>query len=1153
VEISLKKVTTSAMSLQKYTQTIRFFIRRYAALLLLCLLFQLSAFAEQDSLHVSIHAKHISIAGIFKTLQQQTGFIVFYDNKLLDDQEQLNVDLTHSTVTELMDLITKGKDLTFIIKDRFILLRQKSTVNNAVDRSDSREARAVALMSARSIPVKGMVQSASGENLVGVSISVKGTKIATTTDANGEFSLNLPDDAKVVLVFSYVGYETQEVNVDHQPNITVRLTQATASLNQIVVTALGIRQEKRALTYATQSVNTERLSEAVELNVINSLEGKVAGLNISQSGGGVGAVSRVVLRGNRSISGDSQPLYVIDGVPSLGAPENLDPDNFASINVLKGANAAALYGSDAQNGAIIITTKKGREGRVNISLNNTAMVQQADQGMQFQNVYGQGSSGVYQSGSPYSWGPAMTGQAVANWTLNPARAGETYSMTPQPDNINDLFHNGYTISNNLQLSAGGPKSQTFFSASSTEGSGIVPKNTLQRENFLLRITNKLTDKLSLDAKINYTLQSTDNPTRESDDNYNPVHQIYLVPRNIRTQDAKRFEFADAQGLMQQDFWSPGVVSTGENPYWVLNRNLSYDKMDRTTGMASLTYDFTDELSLMVRGSYDRINDNIQQMDYNGTVVRAPYGRYTVTKSYRYNLNSDFLLTYNKRLSDDWKFDVHAGGNIKKVDNEALSANTGSALLAPNFFSLSNTNLPITSFDPGSPINIQSFYAFGNISWKDAIFLSATGRNDWSSTLPSSSRSYFYPSIGTSIILNNLFTSFPTLFSFAKLRASYARVGSSAPPFMLQRSATFSSGGTTGFLSLNNVLPNTNLKPEETKSFETGFNLGFLKGRLGIDFTYYNTNTENQLFTISLPVGSGASSFYTNGGDVRNRGVEVVLNTTPIQTKNFRWDLDVNFAHVKNTVVSISDQRPKVIVASQSFISDYVIQQGQDYGNMYTVGLLRDSLGRVIVGTNGIPQVTNQRNFNIGTYTPQWTGGISSVLTYKNRFSFSFVIDHRQGGVVEDYTDANLDYGGLSKTTLPGRDGSLVFGQNFFTKYKTVTAAGTPNTTPVAAEAFWKAMGNPSIPVGELYARDATNTRLREVTIGYVLPQTVASRLHVAGIKISLVGRNLFFISRATPGLDPDILTGTVAASEGFSSFAPPTTRSFGANLKVDFK
>jgi TonB-linked SusC/RagA family outer membrane protein len=1140
------------MSQNNYYKAFSFLVRRCAALFILCVIFNGPSFAAQDSAYVSIQVRNISIAKLFKVLKQQTGFVVFYDNKIIDDQQKMDVDLPHSSVTGLMNLITKGRNLTFVIKDQFIVLKPKAPVSALIDADAGEGTHDASAGLQQDFPVTGVVRGPAGEGLTGVSVTLKGTKIGTTTDAKGAFSLTLPND-NGTLVFSYVGFESQEVRINHRSGMmTISLAVANASLNQIVVTALGLKQQKKALTYATQSVNTDALSEAMELNATNSLEGKVAGLSISQSGGGVGAPSRVVLRGNRSISGDSQPLYVIDGVPTLGYPENLDPDNFESINVLKGANAAALYGSDAQNGAIIITTKRGKADKVNISFNNNFMLQQADIGLNFQNVYGQGLSGVFASGDGYSWGPQMTGQTVANWTLNPARAGETYAMYPQPNNVNHFFHNGYTISNNVQLSTGNAKSQTFFSATSTEGSGTLPQNTLLRENFLLRLNNKLTDKLSLDAKMNYTIQNTNNPTRQSTNNYNPVFQVYNMPRNIRTSDAKQFEYLNANGIMAQDFWAPGAVSTSENPYWVLNRNLLYDKLNRMTGMVSLSYDFTKDLSLMVRGSYDRLDDNQQEKDYYGTLVRAPQGMFSVSSFYNYDLNTDFLLSYSKALNEDWKFDVHAGGNLKKFNSDSLVTSTGVAMLIPNFFSLSNTNLPATSFSSGAPENIQSLYAFGNINWREEVYLDVTGRNDWSSTLPASSRSYFYPSIGTSVILSKLIPDMPRAISFLKVRASYAKVGSSPPPFRTERTASFSSGGNNGFLSLSSVLPNTTLKPEETKSEEGGLNVGFLNGRIGVDFTYYVTNTENQLFTIALPVGSGASSYFTNGGDVRNRGEEVILNTVPIRTKSFTWDLDINFSHVKNTVVKISDQRPQIIVGSDSYIANYVIQQGQNFGNMYTFGLKRDSLGRVIVGTNGVPQVTSSQSFNIGTYTPQWTGGIANTFTYKN-FSMSVLIEHRQGGVVEDYTDAYLDYAGLTKETLTGRQGGLVFGGNFMPKYKTVTTTGETNNTAVNAQTFWSAMANPSIPIGELFARSATYTRVREVTFGYTLPHSTCEKMHIANMKVSLVGRNLFFISRATPGLDPDILTGTTTALEGFSSFAPPTTRSYGINLKVELK
>src|SRR6185437_13960917 len=1065
-----------------------------AILLLVCCL-QVSA--RVGSQGITLNLKNAPLNKVFQEIRQQTGYTFMYTATILKEAKKVSINVKNSPLQQVLSICFETQPFTYKIINQTVVVQPKEKVE--INTSD--------IMSVPSSPppieIHGRVLDEKGNPLQNASVTIKGTNNGVITNSNGDFIIDVPDN-KTVLVISFTGYRSQEIPTGLRTAINVTLLREDNSLNAVVVTALGITQEKRTLSYATQSVSSVQMTEARELNVINSLEGKVAGLNISQTGSGVGAPSRVTLRGNRSISGDSQPLYVIDGVPTLGSPEDLDPDDFASIDVLKGANAAALYGSDAQNGAIVITTKKGgKPNEVHVSLNNTVMFQQADLGIDFQNEYGQGTGGLYQSGAIYSWGPEMTGQAVANWTLNPARAGETYPLTPQPNNVNNFFQTGYTLSHNLQASLGGKNTQTFFSTTSTEARGIVPNNNLLRNSALVRMTGNFSDKFTFDAKISYTRQKTDNPTPQSDNNFNPMQQIYTMPRNIRNQDAEKFEFPSSNGVMQQDFWSPGTASTAENPYWVINRNISNDEQNRVTGLVSLKYDFTNALSLMVRAAYDRIGDSYEQKDYDGTLVRALYGRYTKTISNSYIFNSDFLLSYKKRFNEDWAFDVHAGGNSKKLGNESLSSNTGTALLIPNFFSMSNTNLPITTFNPGSPINIQSLYAFGNFGWRNAVYLNITGRNDWSSTLPSNSRSYFYPSAGISAILSKLIPSFPKLFSFAKVRASWAKVGSSAPAFMLQRTATFASGGTNGFLSLSGVLPNTNLKPEQTKSFESGFNVGFLNGRLGLDFTYFKTNTVDQLFTIALPVGSGATSFFTNGGDIQNKGIEIVLNTTPIQTKNVIWNLGFNFSHLKNTVVSISDQRPKIIISTSGdqYFSDYVVQQGKNFGDMYTVGFVRDSLGRVIVGSNGVPRISNQRNFDIGSYTPDWTGSFVSSVSYKS-VSLSVVIDHRQGGVVGSFTEANLDFWGDTKRTLQGRDGGLIFGKNFFKNYTAVNADGTPNTTPVNAETFWRAVGNPSVPVGEVFAEDATNTRLREIILGYTLPRSIVNRLHLANVKVS---------------------------------------------------
>ncbi|TAN13376.1 MAG: SusC/RagA family TonB-linked outer membrane protein [Chitinophagaceae bacterium] len=1090
---------------------------------------------------VTLSGNNIRLGRIFKEIRKQTDYQFFYKDEYLKFAKPVDIHVTNVSVKEALDICFRDQPLSYsILNNKIIVVKEGSLPDKNIP----------PLTKIENNPVSGTVTDAATKRpLTGVSIQVKGSTMGAITDAAGNFSLNVPDGA--VLIISSIGYNTQEIAVNGRSLINIELSPSATSLRQLVVTALGIKQEERTLSYATQGIKTGPLTEARSTNIINSLYGKVAGMEISQTGAGVGTPARVTLRGNTSINGDSQPLYVIDGVPVLGTPQFLNADNIASINVLKGANAAALYGSSAANGAIIITTKTGSGEGVKVWLNNTFMFRQADLSIPFQNEYGQGANGQYQSGSGYSWGSKMDGQMVPTWSINPAKKGETYPFLPQPNNIKDIFQNGFNISNNLQASIGGEKTQAFFSTTSTEARDILPTNTLQQNNLMVRVVSHLSDRFSLDSKLEYTKEKINGVLRQSTNNFNPIQQIYNIPRNVRTQDAKDYEFLGPNGVMQQDFWAPGFSSTAENPYWVLYRNLYSQNVDRITGLASLTYNFSSDLNLMGRVSYDGINETDKQEDYNGTLVRALQGAYAVTSSRQYEFNADFLLSYTKQLSDNWHLSAHAGGNIEKQLLGAIfTANTGPALLAPNLFTLSNANFPVVSDDPGAPVNVQSLYAFGELGWKDAAYLTVTGRNDWSSTLPVNNRSYFYPSVGLSLILSDLIPSFPKFIDVAKVRGSWAQVGSGAQPFMLQRTATFSPGGNNGFLSLSPTLPNKDLKPEQTQSFETGLDLQVLNRRLGLHFTYFNTNTINQLFTIALPVASGASSFYTNGGNIQNRGEEIVLNTVPVRTKNFTWNLDFNFSHLKNTVISISDQRPKVVIAS-NFDNDYVIQQGLDFGDIFTIGFLRDSLGRVIVNSNGLPQVTNAKTFNVGSYTPDWSGAISSEFNYKN-WTLSFTITHRQGGIVESETMSSLDFLGLTKNTLQGRNGGLIFGQNIFTQYKAVTPDGKPNTVATNAESLWRIIGNVSLPVGEVYALNATNTRLREMIIGYNLPPSFVKRLHLSSVRVSLVGRDLFFISRATPGLDPDILSGTSTSSEGFSSYPPPTTRSFGANLNIGF-
>ncbi len=1085
---------------------------------------------------ISMSQSNAPLKTVLKVLKSQSGYNFVYTDDLLKMAKPININVDRAELGDVLTQIFREQPLTYSVNKNTITLKEKLflSLNDKLENE------------LKDIVVRGKITDSKGETLPGVSVRVKGTTIGTSTDIDGRYSLNVSDNA--ILVISYIGYLSKEVAVSGRNSIDIVLEVSTASLNEVVVTALGIEREKRSLTYSTQAISTEELSEARELNVTTSLQGKVPGISISSAGTGVGASNRIVLRGNRSISGDSQPLYVIDGVPIIGDPSDISPDNIASLNVLKGPNAAALYGSAAQNGVIIIETKKGKTGAVNLSLNQTTQIMSPIHTIPFQNEYGQGIGGVYQKNTESSWGPKMTGQAVDTWSIRPEDAGKQYSFSPQPNNVKDAFQMGYNTATNIIASVGSENIQGMFTYTRTDAAGIVDGNKLGRNNMAVRLTAQLTKRLKLDTKVDYMQQVINDNLVEDINNFNPAKQIYMLPRNIRTEDAKNYTYTNSAGIVLQNFWTPGST-LGLNPYFLINRASNISPRERTIGMASLTYDIAKDLKFMARVSFDKVMNSNEEKLSRDFYARALNGRYTVSSGKSSLFNSDALLSYNKKVNEDWNFNINLGGNIRNDRNSSLSSNTGVGMIVPDFWTLSNTLDGITSNNPGPNIDVHSAYAFANIGWRNAIFLDITGRNDWSSTLPKANRSYFYPSVGLSVILSDLIE-MPEFLSFAKLRGSWAKVGSGGPAYMLNRTATFSPGGNNGYLQLSSTLPNTDLRPEETKSLEYGIDLSFFNDRIGFNVTGYKTNTVNQLFTVALPPGSGASQFFTNGGDVENKGVELGLTGIPLKTANFKWENSLTFSRNQNLVNKLNDERPKLIVGSDQSFRDFVVVQGQPFGQIFSIGWRRDANGNVIVGSNGVPLNSGTRSLSVANAIPDWMGGFSNTFSFKN-LNLSFLIDHRQGGTALSVTDAMLNFEGLTEKTLTGREGGLIFGQNLFPGQRAVKQDGTPNDIPVNAQTFWRTTGGVVNPVGEAFVESMTNTRLRELMLGYTFPKSLLRNLPVKSVKLSVVGRNLWFIYRASKTIDPDITAGTGVISEGQSAFAPPTVRSYGLNLKVD--
>jgi TonB-linked SusC/RagA family outer membrane protein len=993
--------------------------------------------------------------------------------------------------------------------------------------------------------ISGTVKSSEdGLGISGVTVVVKGTTVGTVTDINGAFTLAVPADA-ATLVVSFIGMNTLEVPIGNQTVFNVTLTPGILTLQDVVVTAFGISRQTKSLTYATQTVSTQSLVEARNLDVMTGLSGRVAGLSITQQSNGVGAESKVLLRGNRSIAGSSQPLYVVDGITLGGGIGNISPDDIVSINVLKGANAAALYGSRANNGAIIVTTKSGKSSKDGISVNLGFSYQATSAIMllKTQDEYGQGANGIYAKNATVSWGPKMDGTLVDHWSNDPNYAdyGKTYAFSPQPDNVKDYFQTGHNLATNLQINLQTPKSNASISYTNTNASGIVATNNLKAHNLNLRFGSTISDKFTVDAKLNLVKENYENVFYTGEGFENPMRYLYILPRNIRTVDLQHYTFLNPAGQIRQHYYKYNDNGSG-NPYWT-RYNVEHPVLnDRVIGMLSLKYEIIKGLSIMGRSAIDESFNRWELKNHNDTYTTALKGSYTKNNNSSYEWNSDVLVNFHKSFGNI-TLDLNGGANHRQAEYEMLQGKA-TVFQIENLFSLTNSDNAIPTEDYWKKV-INSAYGFGEISYKNAIFLNITARNDWSSTLPAESRSYFYPSVGLTAVLSDLIT-LPSVFSHVKLRGSYAEVGNDTDPYQIQREATLLEGQIT----LSSTMPNPNLKPEATKSTEAGFDLRMLKDRIRLNFTWYQTNTYNQLFKTPVPSYSGIEYIFQNGADVQNRGVELTLGGAVISKNDFSWDIDLNWSKNNSEVLKIAEGFDEITWGAD-FMSEYKLVKGHPFGDQYAKGWVRNEKGQVIVLPSGLPSVTPGMSVNCANFTPDWLGGISNTFKYKS-FYFTSLIDIRHGGSFISVTESLVAGGGVLDYTTTGRDGSLLFGENVFESETGVTESGDPNTVTIKAETFWNNIGGRNNPAGEPFVRSASNIRMREMVIGYELPKELVAKTFFASARISLVGRNLFFIQNKAKYCDPEQMKGTGTNDEGQESFPLPTSRTYGVSLNFGF-
>jgi len=976
------------------------------------------------------------------------------------------------------------------------------------------------------IIVKGRVTNDKSEPMAGVSVSAKGTTTGTSTDINGNYSISVGDDG--VLVFTYVDFVTQEVPVNRQASIDVTLQPANVQLNAVIVTALGITRSVKSLTYAAQNVKGSDLNEARETNVINSLQGRVPGLTITKDAVGPGGESKVLLRGNRSLSGNSDPLYVIDGVPLNGGIEMLNPDDIESMTILKGASAAALYGSQGQNGAIIVNTKKARAGVVNVDYNGGVSADQAAVLPKLQYAYGQGDGGNYVANSEHSWGPRADGRIVKLWN------SDSVPLKGQPDRLRNFFRTAATVNNSLSLSGGTDKMQAYFSYGNTYAEGIMRNNDLHRHNIDLKVGFNPTSRLSFNTKLTYIYEDVNNRVTPGEGGTYALPSIYRSPTSIPVIEMMKYAYIDENGVEKQSYWKPGS-SILENPYWALNRINYFQKRDRIIGLFTAKYKFTDWLDLQIRGSIDKTMQHTDHKIYGDNYFSLVGSDYEYAIDNKQTSNIDALLSFHHTLSKKFELSGNVGG-ASQQGNFATETFAANGLDRPNFFYLTNsTNLSSTDVYGKNP-QVLSLYATATLKYNNYLYLDVTGRNDWSTALPKDSRSYFYPSIGLSAIISDM-VHLPSWMSYGKARFTFANSGYGGLQYLDQ---TYSSVLPGYIVNLSNVRSLGNYKPELTSSFETGIEWQFFNDRLGFDATYYNTKSKNQLLKINVPNATLYLEKYINAGLIQNSGFELSVHGTPVRGADFSWNVGLNYSTNKNKVKELVSGLDFVVLADDRE-AQIRAAVGGSFGDMYVKDWVKDSVsGKHIVDATGMPVLTSGNTVFLGNYNPKYMMGLQNQFVYKD-LSLSFLIDYRNGGYVIAGTQALIDADGHSTASLVGREGGLVL--------DAITADGNKNTQTITSQAYFGAIGD-RYPTGGLYAYSATNIRLRELTLGYHLPKRMmsASRFF-RDVKLSLVGRNLFFFKRDAP-IDPEIIMGLTGG--GLEYGALPSTRNYGINIKVSF-
>lgn len=1094
-------------------------------LFLFMVVIQATAFA-QGGMKITIQKENITVIEALKEVEKQSKLSVGYNDSQLIDKPAINLNLKNVDLEKALSIILKGTGFTYGIKRNYINIIPQPKTGAVVIKQ-----------------VTGRVVDEKNEPLIGVNIRVEGTDDGTVTDLEGKYVIKASIGS--ILSFTYIGYISSYVKIADKNVYNIQMSANVEALNEVVVTALGIKREQKALSYNVQQVKSDQLTNVKDVNFINSLNGKVAGVNINSSSSGVGGASKVVMRGTKLIEQSSNALYVIDGIPMFnfgggGSMENgsqgvtesiadINPDDIESISVLTGAAAAALYGSNAANGAIVINTKRGKVGKLQVSVSSNTEFAKPFVLPHFQNRYGTGSSGKAGNSTTLSWGTLLNDASRRNYEPR------------------DFFDTGITYTNSVTLSTGTDKNQTFFSAAAVNSEGIVPNNRYNRFNFTFRnTTNFLNDRMKLDVGASYIIQNDRNMTNQGAYS-NPIVPVYLFPRGDDFNLIKVFERWDPARKIKTMFWPQGEGDLRmQNPYWIAYRNLRTNDKKRYMLSASLSYDITDWLNISGRVRVDNSSTKYEQKLYassNTTLTEgSAQGFYAISKPDETQVYADALANINKRLGD-YSIVVNIGASI--VDNKYDELSYRGPIRANgipnvfNVFDLDNTQKKARQDEWEE--QTQSIFASAEVGWKSMLYLTLTGRNDWASQLAnSSSTCFFYPSIGLSAVVSEM-VKLPSFVDYLKVRSSFSSVGMPYPRNLT--SPTFEYDETTQTWKPKTHYPIGDLKPERTDSWEFGLDMRLFKD-FNLSLSWYLANTFNQTFDPKISVSSGYTTIYLQTGYVRNQGVELSFGYGHTWKKDFRWQSNFILSHNKNKIIElvkdyIHPETGEPINKDRLDVGGlgkarFILKTGGSLGDLYTQSdLKRDDNGMVEISPAGtLVTVNNRPDIKLGSVFPKCNLAWNNQFSWKG-FNISALVTARIGGIVYSATAAAMDQYGVSESSAVARDngGVLVNGRNRVDAQTWFTAIGSQSGLP------------------QYYTYSATNIRLQEAAIGYTLPR---KWLHdVCDIQLSVVGRNLCMIYNKAP-FDPEAVATTGNYYQGIDFFMLPSTRNVGLNVKINF-